>query len=76
MEFRFLKVGEGADNVEEYGSKETEIARSVERRQMELSMKESGIEAPAHTWTELEAPLLFKGEEKEVYNLECQASFG
>jgi phospholipid-transporting ATPase len=50
MEFRYLML-----NCGDWGSKETEIAKSVQRRKAEL---ESGNEpAPATPWTTLSAPL-------------------
>lgn len=51
MEFRFFQGAFGP-----HGSKETEIARSVRRRQEELKKRGEGVAVPEIPWTALEAP--------------------
>lgn len=54
MEYRYLKVM----NAGEFGSKMTEIAKSVKRRQEELARGQEGEKTAEPSWTSLEAPLI------------------
>lgn len=72
MEFRYLSIFEAG----EHGSKDTEIAKSVRRRQNELNQSLNNDDPrPSEQWTRMEGPL-YATHDSHTPNVDCCSRVG